>query len=458
MLREEQLHEYQRHCVKHIIENPYCALLLEMGLGKTVSSLTAIDRLLFDYCDVNKVLIIAPKRVARDTWGDEIQEWAHLKHMRVSVAVGTERQRDRALMADADVYTINRENVAWLIAKYGTLFPFDMVVIDELSSFKSSDAVRFKELKKVRPMLKRVVGLTGTPAPNGYMDLWAQMFLIDRGERLGKFKTHYKDRFFTVDPDTQYSGFPKMIPKPGAAEQIHELISDICISMKAKDYLQLPQTIHRLQKVHLTDTEMKAYENFERSAVMELPTGEELTAVNAGALRTKLVQFANGAVYDEDRSYHTVHEAKLEVVEEIVDTATSPIIIFYRFKHDLERLQQKLRRYNPRMLDTSQDQRDWNAGKIQVLLAHPASMGHGLNLQRGGNNILWFGDPDSLELYQQANARLDRQGQKRAVVINHLCTAGTIDEAIMQSLVDKTDTQEALMQALKVRIDKYKKP
>lgn len=457
MLTESNLHGYQKHCIQHILDNPYCGLFLDMGLGKTISTLTAIDRLLFDRCEVSKVLVIAPKRVARDTWADEIQEWAHVRHLRVSIAVGTAKQRKAALMANADVYTINRENVAWLVAMYGTRFPFDMVVIDELSSFKSSDAIRFKELRRVRPSLKRLVGLTGTPAPNGYLDLWAQLFLIDRGERLGPFKTNYKDRFFMIDPETAYSQHVKWIPKPGAQDKINKLISDVCISMQARDYLELPDTVHRLIKVHMTDQEMKDYLDFERSAVMELPTGDELTAVNAAALRTKLVQFSNGAVYDDAKNYHVVHNAKLEAIEEVVDTATSPIIIFYRFKHDLERLREKLKAYKPRMLITSQDQKDWNAGKIQVLLAHPASMGHGLNLQKGGNNILWFGDPDSLELYQQANARLDRQGQKESVVINHMCTVGTIDEDIMQSLVNKADVQDALMKALKARVDKYRK-
>lgn len=455
-LSERDLHRYQVHCVDHILDNEACGLFLDMGLGKTVSTLTAVNRLIYDRFEISKVLVIAPKRVARDTWVDEVNTWTHLRHLRVAVAVGTAKQRVRALTSVADVYCINRENVAWMIAHFGGRLPFDMLVIDELSSFKNNDTVRFKALRKVRPFFKRVVGLTGTPVPNGYLDLWPQMFLIDRGKRLGEYVTHYRDRFFEVDPATAWSSYPRIIPKAGAAEQIHGLIGDICISMKARDYLELPGSIHRIIRVHLSDQEREAYQRFERDAVMELPDGEELTAVNAAALRTKLVQFANGAVYDADKDYHVVHEAKMEQVEEIVDTSTSPIIIFYRFQHDKDRLFKRLAKYKPRMLNTSEDQKAWNRGEIQVLLAHPASMGHGLNLQRGGHNILWMGDPDSLELYLQANARLDRQGQDQTVIIQHLSAVGTIDEAIMDALVNKEDTQEVFMKAMKARILKYK--
>jgi len=455
MLKESNLHDYQRHAVEHIIENPFSGLLLEMGLGKTISTLTAIDKLMFDSFEVKKVLLIAPKRVARDTWLDEVHGWVHTSHLKVSVVLGSAEQRKKALLEKADIYAINRENVVWLVNLYGSKCPFDMLVIDELSSFKSSGSQRFKALKKWRPMFKRVVGLTGTPAPNGYLDLWAQMYLLDMGERLGKFKTHYQDRFFTIDPATAFSSYPKKVLKVGAAEQIHDLISDICISMKSEDYLELPGREHYLIKVHLSEKEKAAYDAFEKSQVLEIPEGE-ISAVTATALRNKLVQYANGAVYDANREYHIVHEAKIEAAIEIVDTATSPIMIFYRFKHDLARLKIALKAYKPRMLDTSQDQADWNAGKIQVLLAHPASMGHGLNLQKGGHNILWFGDPESLEAYQQANARLDRQGQKNFVRMGHLCTVGTIDEPIMNALVGKADVQDALMDAVKAVISKYK--
>ena len=454
-LSEKDLHAYQRHSVDHILENPYCGLFLDMGLGKTVSTLTAINRLIFDRFEISRVLVIATKRVARDTWLDEVNVWDHLRHLRVAVAVGTATQRVRALNSVADVYCINRENVAWMVARFAGKLPFDCLVIDELSSFKNGDTARFKALKLVRPYFNRVIGLTGTPVPNGYLDLWSQMYLIDGGKRLGEFITHYRDRFFEIDPDTIFSSYPRLIPAPGAADRIHGLISDVCISMKSKDYLELPGSLHRIIRVHLSPAEVEAYQRFERDAVMAIPDGE-LTAVNAAALRIKLVQFANGAVYDENRDYHVVHEAKMEMVEEIVDTATSPIIIFYRFQHDKERLYNRLKAYKPRMLNTSQDQKDWNDGKIQVLLAHPASMGHGLNLQRGGHNILWMGDPDSLELYMQANARLDRQGQKHTVVIQHLSAVGTIDEDIMEALVNKEDTQEVFMRAVKARIEELK--
>jgi SNF2 family DNA or RNA helicase len=456
MLKEKNMHAYQRHSVEHILDNDSCGLFLDMGLGKTVSTLTAIDKLIYERFEVTKVLVIAPKRVARDTWIDEVQGWEHLRHLRVAIAVGTERQRIRALQSSADVYCINRENVPWMVAYFAGKLPFDCLVVDELSSFKNASTARFKALRKVRPFFKRVIGLTGTPVPNGYLDLWSQMYLIDRGKRLGEFITHYRDRFFEVDPATAWSGFPRLVPKAGAAEMIHELISDVCISMKAKDYLELPGSIHRVIRVHLSDAEVAAYKRFEEDAVMQLPDGEELTAVNAGSLRAKLVQFANGAIYDENRDWHTVHEAKMEAVEEIVDTATGPIMIFYRFLHDKERLMKRLKAYHPRTLDTRKDQEAWNRGEIPVLLAHPASMGHGLNLQKGGNHILWLGDPDSLELYLQANARLDRQGQTKTVIIQHLSSVGTVDEVIMDALVNKEDTQEAFMQAMKVKLQEYK--
>lgn len=457
MLQESNLHNYQRHSIEHVIENPFCGLFLDMGLGKTVSTLTAIDRIMFDRFEIKKVLLIAPLRVARDTWLDEVKGWAHVNHLKLSVCIGTADQRKAALQTKADVYTINRENVVWLTNLYGSKCPFDMLVVDELSSFKSSDAQRFKALKKWVPQFKRRVGLTGTPSPNGYLDLWAQLYILDEGVRLGKFKTHFIDRFFTIDPSTAYSTYPKKVLKPGAKEQIHGLISDICISMKAEDYLELHEPIHNVIRVHLSEAEMEAYEDFEKSQVLELPEGE-ISAMNAAALRTKLVQYANGAVYDANRDYHVVHEAKIEAAIEIVDVATSPVMIFYRFKHDLDRLQKAFKAYKPRMLNTTQDQKDWNEGKIKILLAHPASMGHGLNLQNGGNIILWFGDPESLELYQQANARLARQGQKEVVIINHLATVGTIDEPIMTALAGKATEQDALMEAVKAIVAKHKKP
>lgn len=444
------------HCVEHLLTHCESGLFLEMGLGKTVSTLTAIDKLLFDTFEIKKPLIIAPLNVAKYTWQDEIDSWAHLKHLKLGKILGDEKSRSKALNSPADIYIINRENVAWLVGKVGSAWSFDMLILDELTSFKSSKAIRFKALKQIRPLVKRVVGLTGTPSPNGYIDLWSQIFLLDQGERLGKFKTHFIDRFFTVDPKTVYSGYPKQIPKDFSLEAIQGLIGDICISMKSEDYLELPGRVHRIINVHLSDAEMQAYEEFEKSQIMLLPEGEAISVANAAALRGKLVQFANGAIYDENRAYHVVHDAKLDMLEELVDVATSPVLIFYRFKHDLDRMQKRLKSYAPRLLTSEKDKNDWNEGKIKVLLAHPASAGHGLNLQKGGNNVIWFGDPDSLELYQQANARLDRQGQVKQVIIQHMATVGTIDEAIAQALIGKADVQEALMQAIKARVKKYR--
>lgn len=455
MLKKENMHHYQEFSVSHIVAHPSAGLFQEMGLGKTVSTLTAIDILMFDMFEIKKPLIIAPLNVAKYTWQDEIDNWAHLKHLKLGKILGDERSRSKALNSPADIYIINRENVAWLVGKVGSAWPFDMLILDELTSFKSSKAIRFKALKQIRPLVKRVVGLTGTPSPNGYIDLWSQIFLLDQGERLGKFKTHFIDRFFTVDPKTVYSGYPKQIPKDFSLEAIQGLIGDICISMKSEDYLELPGRVHRIINVHLSEAELAAYEEFEKSQIMLLPEGEAISVANAAALRGKLVQFANGAVYDENRDYHVVHDAKLDMLEELVDVATSPVLIFYRFKHDLDRMQKRLKSYTPRLLTSEKDKNDWNDGKIKVLLAHPASAGHGLNLQKGGNNVIWFGDPDSLELYQQANARLDRQGQVKQVIIQHMATVGTIDEDIAQALIGKADVQEALMQAIKARVKKY---
>ena len=456
MLLENQMHDYQKFAVNHMLNHCESGLFMEMGTGKSCCTLTALNLLLFDTFEIKKPLIIAPLNVAKYTWQDEIDNWAHLKHLKLGKILGDEKSRSKALNSPADIFIINRENVAWLVGKVGSAWSFDMLILDELTSFKSSKAIRFKALKQIRPLVKRVVGLTGTPSPNGYIDLWSQIFLLDQGERLGKFKTHFIDRFFTVDPKTVYSGYPKQIPKDFSLEAIQGLVGDICISMKSEDYLELPGRVHRIINVHLSDAEMQAYEEFEKSQIMLLPEGEAISVANAAALRGKLVQFANGAIYDENKAYHVVHDAKLDMLEELVDVATSPVLIFYRFKHDLDRMQKRLKSYAPRLLTSEKDKNDWNEGKIKVLLAHPASAGHGLNLQKGGNNVIWFGDPDSLELYQQANARLDRQGQVKQVIIQHMATVGTIDEAIAQALIGKADVQEALMQAIKARVKKYR--
>ena len=444
---------YQEFSTNHILKNPYVGLFMDMGLGKTISTLDAVDQLMFQELEVSKVLVIAPKRVAEATWVDECKKWTLTRHLKLSVVLGTERQRKEALKVKADIYTINRENVAWLVGYYQSAFPFDTVVIDELSSFKSPTAIRFKALRRVRPLMRRVIGLTGTPAPNSLVDLWAQIYLLDQGERLGKFVTDFKDRFFDYNQYTR-----KYTPKPGAEQQIYDKISDICISMKAKDYLDLPERINRTVEIRLPTQVQERYEAFEREQVLALENLEEITAVNAAALSTKLLQFANGAIYDEDKNWHELHQAKLDALDEIVEVANGqPVLILYSYRHDFERISKKLKAYKPRKLEGKQDIQDWNEKKIQVLLAHPASGGHGLNLQAGGNIVIWFGLNWALELYQQANARLDRQGQTKPVIIHHLVVKDTMDEDVIISLDRKRSGQDALMNAVKARISKYRK-
>jgi SNF2 family DNA or RNA helicase len=448
---------YQAHSEDHIIDNPGAGLFLEMGLGKTVITLTAIDRLLFDQCEVSRVLVIAPKRVAEDTWTTEAAKWDHLRHLRIAKVLGTERERLTALRSKADIYVINRENVVWLIAQYGTGFPFDMVVIDELSSFKSQKSARFKALRKVRPFARRVVGLTGTPAPNGLLDLWAQLYLLDRGERLGDTYTGFRVKFFIPDKrDREHIHSYKIREDEGynARDRIYEKIGDICISMKSEDYLSLPARIDRVVRVNFPPEVREQYDAFEASQVLALSELETISAVNAAALTTKLLQFANGALYDEDRKVHTVHDEKLDALEEILEAAVGqPVLIFYSYQHDLVRIQARVK--GIRVLRTSADIAAWNKGDVPIMAAHPASAGHGLNLQAGGNIIVWFGLTWSLELYQQANARLHRQGQTRPVIIHHLVAIGTVDEDVMAALETKAVGQEALMQAVKARVQKY---
>ncbi len=474
------MYPYQLHCVDHIIRHPASGLFLEMGLGKTISTLTAINVLKYEFFEVSKVLVIAPKRVAETVWSGEIANWEHIRHLTFSKVMGTVAERKRALLQKADIHIINRENVAWLVTHYGTAFPFDMVVIDELSSFKSAKSQRFKALRRVRPLVRRVVGLTGTPAPNTLMDLWPQMYLLDRGERLGKFIGYYREKYFNPgrrnghvvynytdkkDLDKQLFGV-----NPYHAE-IYDKISDICISMKTEDYRDMPPTIYRDIRVELTPQQREQYDDFEKKQVLQLfdpDTADrgllsadheetEISAVNAAALSTKLLQYASGAVYDEEKNWHVTHNAKLEALEELIDVATSPVLIFYWFKHDLERMEKHLHKYKPRNIKEQGAIEDWNTGKIRVLFAHPASAGHGLNLQFGGHNIIWFSQTWSLELYQQANARLPRPGQKNAVIIHNLITTGTMDEDVMMSRAEKDFGQEALMQAVKARVKKIMK-
>jgi SNF2 family DNA or RNA helicase len=447
-------HPYQQHSTQHLLDNPAAGLFLEMGLGKTVATLMACDSLLFDSLEVDKILVIAPLLVAENVWTAERDKWDQLNHIRIAKVLGTERERKIALNAKSDIWVINRENVAWLIAFYGLAFPFDMVIIDELSSFKSAKSMRFKALRKIRPLVKRVVGLTGTPAPNSLIDLWSEMYLLDQGERLGQTLTGYRDRYFTAGERAGPIVYKYNIRK-GSQEEIYQKIGDICISMKTKDYLNLPPVLYVTIDVVLSDRVRKLYDDFERDQVLAL-VDNEITAVSAAALATKLLQFANGAIYDEVKDVHEIHSAKLEALEEIIEvSAGQPVIVFYWFKHDLERIMRHLKRYKPRQLKSSSDIDDWNAGRIPVFLLHPASAGHGLNMQDGGNIIVWFGHTWSLELYQQANARLPRPGQKKTVIIHKLVTVGTMDLDVIKTQDRKAGGQDALMDAVKARILKY---
>ena len=454
-------HQYQEHSTGHILTNYGAGLFLEMGLGKTVATLTALNELLYHSFEISKVLVIAPLRVAQEVWTGEVDKWDHLPHLKLSVVLGDVSRRLAALKTKADIYVINRENIVWLVGYYGKAWPFDMVVVDELSSFKDAGTRRFRALRKILPLTKRVVGLTGTPAPNGLMGLWSQMYLLDRGQRLGETLTGYRDKYFSKKPygfgyelrtESKNSVFGEGIYE----KEIFDKISDICLSMKAADYLQLPKRINNVIRLNLPASVLKAYTDFEKKQVLLLASGQDITAVNAGALTTKLLQYANGAVYDENSSWHEVHKVKLEALEEIIDTANGEsVLVAYSFRSDLERIQQHLKAYKPRTLKTSQDFSDWNAGKIQVGLIHPASGGHGLNLQFGGHIIVWFGKNWGLELDQQLPARLDRQGQTKPVIVHHLLCAGTMDEDVMASLEGKETVQNALMQAVKIRMKKY---
>lgn len=396
MLSKEDLHDYQLASVNHIIANTHCALFLEMGLGKTVSTLTAIKHLMFEELEISTVLVVAPKRVADSVWDAEIEKWEHLKDLKISKIVGTAKQRKEALRVKADIYTIGRDNIAWLCGQYGgSMLPFDMLILDELSSFKNPKSIRFKALRNVQPSFKRVVGLTGTPAPNGLIDLWSQIYLLDRGERLGKFITRYREMYFRPGKRNGAIVYKYDITEDGE-RRIHEKISDICMSMKAKDYLKLPGRIENIIEVKFDENTQKKYDDFERDQVLQLfadqKEDEGISAVNAAALSNKLLQFANGAVYDDDKKYHEVHNLKIEAVKELVEDANGkPVLIAYSYKHDLERLMKALKKYKPKKLSTDQDIKDWNAGKIQVMVMHPASGGHGLNLpgRWKHNNMVW---------------------------------------------------------------------
>lgn len=441
-------HKYQEFATNFIIQNPITAIFLEMGLGKSVITLTAIYELMLERFEVDRVLVIAPLRVARNTWPEEIEKWSHLKGLTYAVAVGTEKERLDALYSDAHIYIINRENVEWLIARSGIDFNFDMVVIDELSSFKSHQSKRFKSLMKVRPNIKRIVGLTGTPSSNGLMDLWAEYRLLDMGERLGKFIGRFRESYFDPDKRNQHMIFSYK-PKPGAEEAIYEKISDITISMKGTDYLKLPDLVMNEMPVSLNQKEKETLDVMKRDLITTIK-GEDITASNAAALSNKLLQMANGAVYDDNGSVTQIHDRKLEKLEDIIEAANGkPVLIAYWFKHDLLRIQN---RFKVEVLTSSDSIKKWNGGKIQIAAIHPASAGHGLNLQAGGSTLVWFGLTWSLELYQQTNARLYRQGQTDTVVIHHLIAKDTMDERVMDALNKKNNTQSALIDAVKATL------
>lgn len=462
MLNESNLHRYQVATVQHIIEHPYCGAFLDMGLGKTVSTLTAIEKLMYDYCEIDSVIVIAPKRVAESVWEEEAKKWAHLKHLTFSKIIGNQTERVEALKRKADIYILTRDNVAWLCAYFGGgKIPFEMCVIDELSSFKSYKSERFKALRAARPFFKRVVGLTGTPAPNGLIDLWPQMYLLDRGQRLEKTITKYRETYFRPGRTNGHIVYNYDLMKDSEF-LIHKKIEDICISMKAEDYLEMPYRTDNYIELKMPQKLKKQYQDFEKEKILEVFSQEEgnteISVLNAATLSNKLLQFANGAVYDEDRNVHEIHSIKLDALEEIIeDSNVKPVLIAWTYQFDRDRILERLKKYKPRQLKDNKDIEEWNNGKIQVMLAHPASAGHGLNLQAGGSTIVWYGQTWSLELYQQFNARLYRQGQQANVIIHHLILESTHDEDVIAALKRKDKKQNSLMNSIKAKIEKYKK-
>lgn len=441
-------YEYQQYATRFIEKNEVAAVFLECGLGKSVITLTAIKHLIASG-EVRRVLVVAPLRVAKNTWKDEIAKWDHLKGLTYAIAIGSVSERISALLAAADITIINRENVEWLIEKSGVEFDYDMVVIDELSSFKSHSAKRFKALLWARPYVSRIVGLTGTPSSNGLMDLWAEFRLLDMGERLGRYITRYRTNYFTPDKRNQQIVFSYK-PLPGAEERIYEKISDITISMRAKDYLKLPALVMNTVKVEMDEKASAIYKQLKSDMIVDIHS-TEIDAVNAAALSNKLIQMANGAVYGEERKVLHIHDEKLNALEDLIESANGkPVLVAYWFKHDLERI--KARFPEAREIKSSEDIYSWNQRKISVGLIHPASAGHGLNLQAGGSTLIWFGLTWSLELYEQTIGRLLRHGQTETVVVHHIVTGGTLDERILKSIAKKEKTQDALIDAVKAEL------
>ena len=451
-------YEYQQTAIKWIIDNPRCGLFLDMGLGKTVSTLTAIQQLMDD-CEISRTLVVAPKKVAETTWTTEAQKWDHLKSLKVAKVMGTEKQRKLALAEKADVYVIGRDSFVWLVGIFGGMLPFDVLVIDELTSFKSSKSNRFKAMRMATPTAKRVIGLTGTPAPNGLIDLWAQMYCIDMGERLGRSVTKYRETYFETHKWNNI--IVRCNVKKGYDEVIRKKIADICLSMQAKDYLQLPDLINHTIKVQLSTATMQAYTKFEREKVLQFQDEHQgetanVLAQSAAGLMNKLSQFANGAIYDEDRNVHNVHDEKLDRLAEIIEAANgSSVLVFYQYKHDAARIAEKFKGYRVKVYTDEKQLIEWNAGQVDILLAHPASTAFGLNMQDGGHYIVWFSTGWNLELYQQANARLHRQGQQYPVQVYNLVCSGTVDERAVTALENKKGVQQGLLDSLNYLIRKH---
>lgn len=458
-------HDYQRHAINFVLENPKAILILEMGLGKTVITLTAIKELMFERFEVKKVLVVAPLRVADITWQEDIEKWDHTNDLVLSKILGSQAKRIQALNAKADIYVVNRENLVWLVDHYlknKKRWDFDMMVLDESSSFKNPASKRFKAARKVVPAATRILELTGTPTPNGLTNLWPQIYLLDRGERLGRTLTEYRNTYFTPGRRNRTVIFDYVL-KPGAEKTIYKRISDIAISMSTADYLQLPELVHNTIKVKMSEKERKIYDEMEKDFLIDIDE-ETIVAASAGVLANKLLQLANGAVYTSEhmradqRRAIVIHDRKLDAIEELIeDYDDKPIMVLWAFKHDHERLKERLKQYNPRTLETREDYTEWNQKKIRLLLAHPASMGHGLNLQAGGNIIVWFGLTYTLEWYLQTNARLYRQGQKESVIIHHIVTENTRDEDAMLRLQQKKIDQADLVRSIKARIKQIKK-
>ena len=445
---EYRPHDYQKYATRYILEHPVSAVFLDCGLGKSVITLSAVFDLCLDSFEVRKVLVIAPLRVAMQTWPGEIGKWDHLKGLTYSVAVGSEKERLQAFRKKADVYITNRESVEWLVERSGVPFDFDMVVVDELSSFKSHQAKRFKSLLKVRPGVKRIVGLTGTPSSNGLADLWAEFRLLDMGERLGRYITRFRQRWFVPDKRNGAVVFSYR-PVEGAEDDIYGRISDITISMRSSDYLELPECVMNEVVVDMDEKEKKVYETFRKDMVAEIGD-KEIDAVNAASLSGKLLQMANGAVYGRDGGCIAIHDRKLDALEDLIEGMNGrPVLVAYWFRHDAERIRE---RFSVREIRTGKDIDDWNRGDIPVAIIHPASAGHGLNLQEGGSTLVWFGLTWSLELYLQTNARLHRQGQRNTVIIHHIICRGTVDEKVMEALRRKEGIQDALMEAVKAEV------